>query len=112
MEREPAALFHGAWRADYADPDNVLRVSVHCRWTGWQNNAYLELLEEASHATNHTERMMLYQQADRLLVEQASVVPLVYGRNHVLVKPWVRKLSPSGLSWYLWKDVIIEPHVS
>jgi oligopeptide transport system substrate-binding protein len=110
MEREPAALFHLMWRADYADPDNMLRVSVHCRWTGWQNEAYSRLLEEGSHTTSHAERIMHYQQADRLLVEEASVVPLAYGRNHMLVKPWVRKLSPSSLSWYLWKDVIIEPH--
>ena len=56
------------------------------------------------------ERMRLYGQADRILVEEALVLPLVYGRFHLLVKPWVSKLPTSALKRWFCKDVIIEPH--
>ena len=56
------------------------------------------------------ERMRMYQQADGVLVEEAPVLPLHYGRFHLLVKPWVRKYPTSPIRTWFWKDVIIEPH--
>ena len=54
--------------------------------------------------------MQLYQQADKILIQQAVAVPVYYARRHVLLKPWIRRFPSSGLkSWY-WKDVILEPH--
>jgi len=85
-------------------------VSSHSRWTGWQNEVYFRLLEEAKRTSNQPERIKQYQEADRILVEETAVVPLLYGRNHLLVKPWVRKFSTSAMSWFLWKDVVVEPH--
>jgi len=54
--------------------------------------------------------MKLYRQADRILVEEAPIIPLTYRRWPLLVKPWVRKLSLSPMGEYSYKDVIIEPH--
>jgi ABC-type oligopeptide transport system substrate-binding subunit len=53
--------------------------------------------------------MKMYQQADRILVEEAPIVPLTYRRAHYLVKPWLR-FPPMGLQRWYWKDFIIEPH--
>jgi predicted ATPase len=49
-------------------------------------------------------------QADRILVEEAAILPLIYWRFHLLMKPWVRKYPRSALGTWFWKDVIIEPH--
>jgi oligopeptide transport system substrate-binding protein len=110
LDREPPHLFIMGWTVDYPDPDNPLRVSAHRSWTGWQNESYTELVERARRITDHAERMKLYQQADRILIEEAAVVPVLYGRYHFLVKPWVRKFSLSAVSWTFWKDVIVETH--
>jgi ABC-type oligopeptide transport system substrate-binding subunit len=56
------------------------------------------------------ERMSLYRQADRILVEDAPVMPVGYGRQHLLVKPWVSRFPTSAIKYLFWKDVIIEPH--
>jgi len=57
------------------------------------------------------ERLELYAQADRILVEQQAVVmPLTYMWSHALVKPWVRKYPASAINEWLWKDFVIEPH--
>jgi ABC-type transport system substrate-binding protein len=106
---EPPHLGMMGWMADYADPDNFLRVAEWRRRTGWRNQAYDELLMTAERSTDQEQRITLYQQADRLVVEEAVVVPIVYGRSQRLVKPWVR-IAPSALYQHYWKDYIIEPH--
>ena len=54
--------------------------------------------------------MAMYRQADRILVEEAPVLPLTYGRFHILVKPWVRRYRTSPLHRSFWKDVVLEAH--
>ena len=103
-------MFFGGWVADYPDPDNLLRVSPIRLWTRWQNEAYDSLVEEARRVMNQRERMKLYGQADRILVEEAAIMPLSYGQLNLLVKPWVKKFPMSPMKVWFWKDVIIEPH--
>jgi len=67
-------------------------------------------VEAARRVVDHEERMRMYRQADRILVEEAPVLHLCYGRFHMLVKPWVRRYLTSPLRWWFWKDVVIEPH--
>ena len=76
----------------------------------WQNERFYILLEKARRVTDQEERMRLYKQADKLLVEEAAVMPLNYGRWHLFVKPWVSKCPTSVINIFHWKDVILEPH--
>ena len=110
LETEPPHLFLTGWLADYPDPDNFLRVCPHARLTRWHNETYLKLVEEARRITDQEERLKLYGQADRILVEEAAVMPLYYWRMHLLVKPWVKRFPTSAIKWWFWKDVIINPH--
>jgi ABC-type oligopeptide transport system substrate-binding subunit len=104
-------MFLIGWGADYPDPDDFLSVCPARRWTGWQDEVYTELVERAKRVTNQRERVHLYQKADQILVEAAAIMPLTYGRQHWLVKPWVRKfLTPAMYTSCFWKDVIIEAH--
>jgi oligopeptide transport system substrate-binding protein len=112
MKREPPHGFLMGWVADYPDPDSFLRVGVGDaqRYTPWRNETYDRLVEEARRLTDQGERMKLYGQADRILVEEAVIMPLYYRRSHRLVKPWVRKYPTSAIKRWFWKDVVIEPH--
>jgi ABC-type oligopeptide transport system substrate-binding subunit len=96
--------------ADYPDPDSFLRASWWRVSTTWQNETYERLVEGARRLEDQEERMKMYQQADRTLVEEAPLLLLYYGRFHLLVKPWVRKYPTSPVKQWFWKDVIIEPH--
>ncbi len=98
------------WVADYPDPDNFLRVSRARSWSRWQNATYDRLVEEAGQAMCQEERMELYRQAGRILVEEAPILPLIYEREHLLVKPWVSRYPMSAIKPSFWKDVVIEPH--
>ena len=54
--------------------------------------------------------MKLYQEADRILVEEAPILPLTYDRHHLLVKPWVTRYPTPAMLMWCWKDVVIERH--
>jgi oligopeptide transport system substrate-binding protein len=110
LEREPPHMSILPWVADYPDPDNLLRVGFPWKATGWRNEAYNRPIEKARRITDQRERMRLYGQADRILVEEASIMPLFYARFDLLVKPWVKKFPMSPMKVWFWKDVIIEPH--
>ena len=104
----PPHLWETGWTADYADPDNFLRIGCRSE-TGWRNQALDDLLDAARKVADHERRMALYQQADRILVEEAPIVPIAYMRLHLLVKPWVR-FTPLPLFIWPWKDFTIKPH--
>jgi ABC-type oligopeptide transport system substrate-binding subunit/DNA-binding SARP family transcriptional activator/predicted Ser/Thr protein kinase len=109
LEATPQLWMVG-WYADYPDPDDVLRVQWWLGFGGWQNEVYTQMVEGARRVMDQGERMRMYQQADKILIEEAPVLPLSYGCFHMLVKPWVRNLFTSPLKWWSWKDVIIEDH--
>jgi ABC-type oligopeptide transport system substrate-binding subunit len=108
-EHAGAYVFFTGWAADYADPDNFLRVGLAERWTGWRHDGYARLVEQARRSTDQRARLDLYQQADRILMEEALILPLTYQRTHTLIKPWVKKYPTSPIRFWFWKDVIIEP---
>jgi ABC-type oligopeptide transport system substrate-binding subunit len=110
LRKAPPHLFGMAWLADYPDPDNFLRVGLRREQLRWQNEAYTRLVEGARQVTDQGERMRMLQQADRILVEEAAIMPLTYSRLHLLVKPWVTKFPTSAVKWWFLKDVIIEAH--
>ncbi len=103
-------VFNVIWDADYPDPDNFMRVSRARTWAHWRNKAYDRLVEEARRATDQKERMRLYGEADRILVDESPILPLTYERDHLLVKPWVSRYPTSALRGSFWQDVVIEAH--
>jgi ABC-type oligopeptide transport system substrate-binding subunit len=108
MKESPPALARMAWLADYPDPDSFLRVGLSyygdVRW----NDEYAGLVEAAGRSTDQRERLALYARADRLLMQEAAVMPLVYGRMDLLLKPWVRKFPISPVRFWFWKEVVMD----
>ncbi len=76
----------------------------------WDDH-YKNLVENARRITDQSRRMQMYQEADRYIVTRALVMPLIYFRWHLLVKPWVKKLPfipyQGGIHF---KDIVLEPH--
>ena len=111
LERENSVhLLYGGWSADYPDPDSFLRVGLRSlNFPYWHNESYERLLEDARRTLSQGDRIPLYQAADKILIEEAVIMPLTYSRAHWLVKPWV-KIPAGWLGPWSWKDIIIEPH--
>jgi ABC-type oligopeptide transport system substrate-binding subunit len=104
----PPTIYISGWIADYPDPDNFLRVCTARRIGRWQDDTYDELVATACRTADQVARMQLYAQADRIQIEQAAMMPMTYGRQHHLVKPWVSQYPTSAICAAFWKDVVIE----
>jgi oligopeptide transport system substrate-binding protein len=98
------------WRADYPDPDSFLRYDPWLQQSGWRNEQYEMLVSDARGIRDQESRMALYKQAEMILVEEAPVVPIHYGRQQLLVQPWVPAIRASIITGNIPKDIIIEPH--
>ena len=93
FRHHPPQLFFNGWVADYPDPDNFMRVGLEYKTHGWHNDTFARLVGEANRTTDQSKRIELFQQADRILIQEAAIIPLVYHRWHILAKPWVIGLT-------------------
>jgi oligopeptide transport system substrate-binding protein len=94
LERDPPHLALTGWSADYPDPDSMLRVPFHSKEginvPRWHNARFDTCVEAAARVADQTQRMALFQEADRILVrDEAAIMPLCYSLGRILVKPWV-----------------------
>tara|TARA_Y100000817_G_scaffold239139_1_gene191117 strand:+ start:996 stop:2678 length:1683 start_codon:yes stop_codon:yes gene_type:complete len=82
-------MFNGGWIMDYPDPENILDLKFHSQSglndLGYQNTAVDELLELARSELNPDQRIALYRDAEKLILEDAAWLPLYFSQNHVVV---------------------------
>jgi oligopeptide transport system substrate-binding protein len=114
LKEEKNELFDVGWIADYPHPQDFLDVLFH---TGAENN-FAEysnpevdaLLDKAAVEADNEKSLGLYQQTEQMLMDDAACLPLWFGENYVLVKPYVEgyKLTPLGFAWL--EKVKITPH--
>lgn len=76
------SIGRSSWVGDYPDPNTFLDIftanSGNNR-TGWKCAAYDQLIEEAATVFDAAKRFHLFQQSERLLIqEQSVIVPLFY----------------------------------
>jgi ABC-type oligopeptide transport system substrate-binding subunit/DNA-binding SARP family transcriptional activator len=110
---QPPHILGMASGAHYPDPATFVgaaRRDEEQAAYAWQHAGYDRLAGEAAQAMDEGQRLELFQEMDRIVVEEAWMVPLWYGRRHLLVKPWVVRLPTSPIMGCFWKDVIADPH--
>jgi ABC-type oligopeptide transport system substrate-binding subunit/class 3 adenylate cyclase/ribosomal protein L40E len=103
LRQDPPHMWWMGWNPDYLDPDSFLRVGLQVH-PAWRPAAYERLVEQARRLTDQGERMPLYREAEKILAQDAPIMPVYYNRTTALVKPWVKNVPG------YWKDIIIEPH--
>lgn len=75
-----------AWGADYNDPSSMLGLfnsKNSAVATGWVNEEFDSLLEQASSETDDAKRLDLFKQAEQILIEEAPVTPVVYPGSNI-----------------------------
>lgn len=102
LNQEKDQLYELGWIADYPDPQDFLALLLQ---TGAQNNIgdyhnpqMDSLLDEAAVVQDPDARLNMYRDAEQMAVQDAAILPLYFGRNYVLVKPYVKgyMLNPLG----------------
>ena len=90
-----APAFYLSWYADYADAYNFLHplyVATGAQRYGYSNPRVAELLEEAKTMAELEDRVPLYQEAQRLIVEDVPVVYIRYPVSYSVVREGVTGL--------------------
>jgi oligopeptide transport system substrate-binding protein len=101
LGRGELQMFRYAWYADFPDPDSFFFPLLHS--AGQPNNLFYrnplvdQLLEKARVETGYTERIKLYREAERIIMEDA---PWITQHNHIfeyLYQPYVQGVEVSLL---------------
>ena len=66
------------------------------------------IVEKAGRLTYQDERLKLYAKAEKILIEEVALFPLMYGQIELLVKPSMKKFSISHLSDWAFNDIWVE----
>lgn len=94
-------FFRACWIADYPEAENYLSVfysknPAPPNYTRFKNPAFDRVFEQAIQEVNDSVRYRLYQEADRIIVEESPVIPLWYDRVIRLVQPGVKGFHPTA----------------
>lgn len=96
-----AGLYYASWYADYPDADNFFYPLTHStsRTNRMKFNqpAVDKLLNQARTETNYQQRVQLYRDAERLVVDNAPLVSQHANGNNYVFQTWVRDVELNSL---------------
>jgi peptide/nickel transport system substrate-binding protein/oligopeptide transport system substrate-binding protein len=94
-------IFRYGWVADVPEPENFLYRLFHSEsgnnLTRYQNERVDRLLDRARTEQTYLQRVELYRQAEKLIMEDAPVIPLNYYSYQRLFQPYVQSIEVSAL---------------
>lgn len=109
-------MYHSNWSADYNDPDNFIYTFFSSknspgRSYNYKNEEVFQKLDIARTMVNQEERIKLYQELEKIIVQDdAAWIPL-FSKDHIFViQPYVKnfKVSWNGWSSMSYYDVYLE----
>jgi peptide/nickel transport system substrate-binding protein len=81
------SFFRASWIADYPDAENYLSLFYSKNfspegpnYTHFKNNSFDALYEQAFKETDNVKRYALYQKMDRIIIDEAPIIPLFYDK--------------------------------
>lgn len=101
--KSKALFFRGSWIADYPDAENYLSVfysknPAPPNYTRYKNSNFDALYEKALAETNDSLRYEIYRNMDKLIINDAPIVPLWYDMILHLVHPYIKNFKPNSLN--------------
>jgi oligopeptide transport system substrate-binding protein len=114
LMEEKDEMFYIGWVADYPHPQDFLDVLFHSgadsNYGEYSNPEVDALLERAGLEQDSSLSLALYQQAEQLLVEDVACLPLWFGQNYILVKPYVTGYKLNLLGFAMLSEVSVGAH--
>lgn len=95
-------IYRGGWIGDFPDPHNYMAAFLNenvVKATHWQNAKYADLLENAAHEINLEKRKKMYDEAQKILLEQDVItIPLFQEAMNYVVRPDLKsfEIDPMG----------------
>jgi oligopeptide transport system substrate-binding protein len=112
MAKNEVNFFRGSWIADYPDAENYLsvfysknKVPYGPNYTGYFNKEFDKLFVQSYYETDAKKRYLLNQRMDNMVIENASVVPILYDQSVTMLQNNISGYSINPLSWMILKNV-------
>ncbi len=112
IARAKLNFFRKSWIADYPDAENYLALFYSKNftphgpnYTQFKNNEFDKLYEKSQLEVNDSIRYHLYQEMDKILIEEAPVVPLFYDEVVRLIHTNVSELGINPINLLTLKNV-------
>ncbi len=86
-------LVFAGWGADYNDPMSFLDLWITdgpYNDIGWSNKEYDSLIAKAKASTDNQERMDLMAKAEKILCDEAAIIPVYWPQRNFAEHPWVK----------------------
>lgn len=95
-ETQPFNIYTGVWGSDFADASNWFAQNFtskadHYR-NHWKNDDFDAIVAKATVNTNTAERNQQWGEAEKIIVEQAPIIPVMRSKAFRAVKPWIKDL--------------------
>ena len=105
-------LFSLGWSNDNGDPDSFLYPLFHSKnWGEPGNTCYYKnemidrFLDEAATLSDYYKRHMLYQQIEKILVEDAPWIYLYHTKRNIASQPYIRGYTKNPIASERLEDV-------
>ena len=112
LKEEKDDMFDLGWIADYPHQQDFLEVLFHggsdVNYGEYRNSEVDDLLDRAGVEPDKNRSINLYRQAEQKMIDDAACLPLWFGRNYLLVKPYVKNYRVSPLGFAMLNLVSIE----
>lgn len=98
-----AEFFRRSWIADYADPETYLtcfysKNGSPPNYTRFKNPSFDALYERALMEKEDSKRIQLYREMDRIIIEEAPIVPLFYDQAIRFAHPNIENIRPNAMN--------------
>lgn len=112
MVKNELDFFRGSWIADFPDGENYLALfyggnGAPPNYTFFKNEAYDKLYNQAVQTADPTVYIPMYQEMERIMLEEAPVVPLYYDEAARFVQKTVTGLPNNAMNLLDLKTVSI-----
>lgn len=113
MTQGKADFFRGSWLADYPDAESYFAVfysknGAPPNYTRFHNDEYDRLYEKALAENDDAKRYDIYHQMDRIIIEEAPIVPLYYDEVLRFSQKNIEGMEPNALNLLDLKRVKIK----
>jgi peptide/nickel transport system substrate-binding protein len=112
MSKNEVNFFKGSWIGDYPDAENYLsvfysknRVPYGPNYTGYFNDEFDRLFEQSYYESDNKKRYELYHKMDNMIMEHASVVPILYDQSVTMLQNNISGYNINPLSLMILKKV-------
>ncbi|HEX9445762.1 MAG TPA: peptide ABC transporter substrate-binding protein [Candidatus Binatia bacterium] len=112
LQNDPPPVFRDGWGADYPDPDNFMKLFTSNsgnNHTRWKNARYDQILEQAAEDLREPRRIRLYDEAQRILLENdTAIIPLFTRVESTVLNPRYVGLEYNSMGRLVLKNVRVK----